>query len=422
MEHTSSATSLAIGSGLSANVDPVLAAEQICEQASSSVESGQIDLAIVFASGGHAHDLDQVCTTVSRMISPATIIAVTAQSVSGTNIELEQQTGVSLFAASLPGTVIQSFTYRDLPHVEDADDLDALEKTAQALGVGPDLRAVLVVADPFSVPAASMVDSITNTHRVVDGLERCPVIGGMASAATRPGGNMLLINDHAMRHGAVGVTIRGDVNIDTVVSQGCRPIGTPMVITSAQRNIIKSLGGRRAMDVLRDLVTGLDAEDRELLSGGLFVGRVINEYKSHFGRGDFLIRGVVGVEQKSGAVTVGESVRAGQTVQFHVRDAKTADEDLALLVAAQKLQHPPAGGLLFTCNGRGTGLFGEPNHDAEMLCTSLCDDAGQPMPLAGFAAAGEIGPIGPTSFLHGHTCCCALFRAPRRDGGHQDFV
>jgi small ligand-binding sensory domain FIST len=256
---------------------------------------------------------------------------------------------------------------------------------------------------------------LASTSRVLDGVRRVPIIGGMASASTAPQNNLLLLDDSIMRTGGVGVTISGDVAVDVMVSQGCRPIATPLVVTSGRRNVIRELGGRRALDVVREVVEGLDEESRRLIANGMFIGRVVNEYKERFGRGDFLIRAVLGVEQESGAIVVGDSVRVGQTVQFHVRDADTAHEDLRLLLAAQQLQTPPLGSLLFTCNGRGTRLFQEPHHDAKTCADTLKGDNGTPMPIAGFFCAGEIGPIGDHSFVHGHTATLAMIR-PRRRG------
>lgn len=418
MERTSAASTLAIGTGLSANVDPRLAGEQVCEQALESTRTGQVDLAILFASGAHIEDFETVAETIRQTLRPGTLVGVSAEGVVGGGAELERQTGVSLFTASLPGVSIHPFTYRDLPHVKDDDD-EALEQVAGAIGARGDLRATFFFADPFSVPAASAIETMSRAMQSIGNTRRRPLIGGMASGSTKPGGNVLILDDKPMRAGGIGFSLRGDIDIDTVVSQGCRPIGRPMIVTSAQRNVIRSLGGRRAMDALRDLVTDLEPKDRELLPNGIYMGRVIDEFKPRFGRGDFLIRGVLGVDQKSGAVAVGDVVRTGQTIQFHLRDAKTASEDLALLLAAQQLQHPPTGALLFTCNGRGARLFGEPNHDAQLITGALSHDDGKPLPLAGFFAAGEIGPIGARSFLHGHTASLAFFRPHRRVHGEE---
>lgn len=413
MEHVSSSTTLGIGTGLSTNIDPVLAAEQVSEQAAAAVRPGTVDLALVFACGAHAGALEEIASIVRTHLEPGTLVGVSAEGVVGGEIEVERQPGVSLFAASMPGTSLQPFLYRDLPHVKEGD-ATALKEAARIAGVRRDLRATLFFADPFSVPAAAAVSLLSSARQVPEGPRRAPVIGGMASGGGKPGGNMLVLNDRVFRAGGVGVALRGDIDLDTMVSQGCRPIGKPVVVTAAQRNVIKTLAGKPAMDVLRETVGELSPEDRELLPNGVFVGRVIDEYKGRFGRGDFLIRGVLGVDQSAGAIAVGDLLRPGQTIQFHLRDARTATEDLELLLSAQQLQHHPLGGLLFTCNGRGTRLYSEPSHDASRIARTLSPGDDRPLPLSGFFAAGEFGPIGNDSFLHGHTASVALIRPRRR--------
>jgi small ligand-binding sensory domain FIST len=308
---------------------------------------------------------------------------------------------------------MHGFTYQQLPHAE-VEDREALARLGEVVGADKSLRAVLFLADPFSVPAASVISMLSELPRVVPGLKKMNVVGGLASASASPGSNVLVLNDQVMRAGGIGVAISGDVTIDTVVSQGCRPIGTPFLVTAARRNIIQRLGGRKALDVIREVVDALDERTRSLLTKGMFIGRVVDEYKERFGRGDFLIRSVMGVDQSSGAIAVGDTVKVGQTVQFHVRDAETAREDLELLLTAQRLYSPAAGGLLFTCNARGTRLFESPDHDANAIRGVLRTSRDEPLPLAGFFAAGEFGPVGNRSFLHGHTASLVLLRPHRR--------
>jgi small ligand-binding sensory domain FIST len=197
----------------------------------------------------------------------------------------------------------------------------------------------------------------------------------------------------------------GAVRLDTVVSQGCRSIGEPLVITRAEENRILELGRRPALQVAEELLSQLPAEDMELLrAGGLFVGLVINEYQERFGRGDFLIRSLLGADRETKALAIGDAARAGQTLQFHLRDAASADEELRELLA-EEIGRGAAGGLLFSCNGRGTRMFPEPNHDARVTREVLPG-----LPLAGFFAMGELGPVGGKSFIHGHTASLVLFR------------
>nr|HRJ50769.1 FIST C-terminal domain-containing protein [Phycisphaerales bacterium] len=217
------------------------------------------------------------------------------------------------------------------------------------------------------------------------------------------------------------------VRVDTVVSQGCAPFGTTMLVTKARGNIIFQLGGRPALQAVQEAIESLDDQRRPLLEQGLYVGRVISEYKERFGRDDFLIRNVMGADQNSGAIAVGDMIRVGQTIQLHVRDANTAHEDLELLLDAQKLHEKPHGAVLITCNGRGSRLFSAPHHDASSLARAFqgpvsgehkakpgveIDSSSRQVPIAGFFAAGEIGPLGMESHLHGQTACAALFRSP----------
>ncbi|MCA9311865.1 MAG: FIST C-terminal domain-containing protein [Phycisphaerales bacterium] len=402
MEHLSSATTHQAASAISQHVDPIMAAEAVCEEiAATGLED--IDLAVMFVSGSHVKDMEEMAALIRTQINPGTLIGVSAIAVAGTHVEVENQPAISLFAASLPGTSIHTFRYQDLPHAEEGDAV-GLHRLADALGARDDLRAVFFFADPFSVPAASVIDAMSHALETALPDRDIPIIGGIASVSPTPGSNVLILNEDVMRVGAVGVSIRGDITVDTLVSQGCKPVSQPWVVTAAQRNIIKTLGGRRAIDVLHETVSSLEGEDREILKQGLFLGRVINEYKDRFGRGDFLIRAVLGVDQRSGHLAVGDMVRVGQTIQFHLRDAQTASEDLKLLLQAQKLREPAIGGLLFTCNGRGVGLFGEPDHDAAVLDAVVAGGA-----TAGMFCAGELGPVGGHSFLHGYTASMILF-------------
>jgi small ligand-binding sensory domain FIST len=196
-----------------------------------------------------------------------------------------------------------------------------------------------------------------------------------------------------------GVTVR------TVVSQGCRPIGHPYVVTRGDRNFVEELAGRPALERLRDLARDVDDADRELLRSGLHVGFVVDEHQADFGRGDFIVRNVLGGDDRSGSLAVGDHVHVGQTLQFHVRDAAAADEDLReLLEAHRDAGRRPEGALLFTCNGRGRHLFGVDDHDAAAVAEVLGT-----IPTAGMFCAGEIGPVGGRNFLHGFTASLALF-------------
>jgi small ligand-binding sensory domain FIST len=223
----------------------------------------------------------------------------------------------------------------------------------------------------------------------------------MASAARSPGGNRLALNDQVFTDGAVGALVGPGVTVSSVVSQGCRPIGRPLAVTRAEGNIIYQLAGQPALNRLLQMAKdGMSERDVELINQGLHLGVVIDEHKVDFGRGDFLIRNVIGADRSNGAIAVGDTVEVGTTVQFHVRDAEAADEDLRELLAERTAD----GVLLFTCNGRGSRLFAKPDHDAGVIGDLLGDP-----PISGFFAAGEVGPVGGHNFVHGFTASMALF-------------
>jgi small ligand-binding sensory domain FIST len=116
----------------------------------------------------------------------------------------------------------------------------------------------------------------------------------------------------------------------------------------------------------------------------------------------------MGVDRSSGALAVAANPRVGQTLQFQVRDARAADEELRHLLgaAAHDLPALPAAALLFACNGRGVGLFGAPDHDVRATRELLGEPA-----VAGFFCNGEIGPVGGSTFVHGFTASLGLFVA-----------
>jgi small ligand-binding sensory domain FIST len=236
------------------------------------------------------------------------------------------------------------------------------------------------------------------------GHPRLTVAGGVASAGTQPGANRLVLDGRLHDRGAVLVLLAPDVPVEVVVSQGCGPVGQPFTVTAAERNMLIELAGRPALERVQETIDGLDERDRSAAARGLHMGRVVDEHKLDFDRGDFLVRNVLGADRANGAVAVGDEVEVGATVQLHVRDADSADADLRLLLDG----HEGEGALVFTCNGRGMQLFGVPHHDASVISESLGTTA-----LAGMFCAGEVGPVGGRSFLHGFTAVTVIF-GPRQ--------
>jgi len=393
-----------IACGCSTRVDTLEAVQEAVEEVAVTME-GATDFAVVFFSREHVTRSGVIGSAVLDALAPRTLVGMSTSGVIANSHEFDRTPGVTVFAMSCPDVRIDTFTESDIDWPASKDHPERLRQVMHA--DDPELRGVLLFADPFT-PMTRMLSALSGALSSCASLDRAsaPLVGGIASAGARPGENRLLCNDEIRIGGLVGVSIRGAIRVDSLVSQGCRPIGRPFVITGGQRNLIESLGGRKALEAIQEVAERLPEEDRELMQQGLFMGRVVNEYQDRFGRGDFLIRNVVGVDPNRGVLAVNDFVRVGQTVQFHVRDARTATEDLELLLAAQQLDDPPMGGLLFTCTGRGRNMFDEPNHDASTIRRILPG-----MPLAGGFAAGEIGPVGHESFIHGQTASLVLFHS-----------
>lgn len=356
-----------------------------------------IDVATVFFTEHHREDIEAVIERLWLELDPQCMIGCSGEGVIGGNREIERAPGMSLLVGSLPEVRIQPF------HIASESDwrecLSETQSLREMLGIGPETRGLIAFGDPFTTPLSQLLPML---DRDAPGV---PLIGGMASSARRPGQNMLVRNDEVYTQGMVGLSLSGPLKIATVVSQGCRPIGQHMIVTRSHENVIEQLGGKPAMEVLRGVVSELPASDQHLLQNGLFVGQAISEYREQFGRGDYLVRNVIGVDEEGGSVSIADYVKTGQTVQFHVRDAQTADEDLKIMLETQKVLGPAAGGLLFSCNGRGLRMFDEACHDITAAHEVL-----PATPMAGFFAAGEIGPVGGKNFIHGHTASFALIR------------
>lgn len=383
---------------MSGHLDTRTAALELSESLAAQLE-GRCDLLVVFGSFHHRAAFASAVDVVRAGLSPKRTLAVTAEAVLRDDDEREGLAGIAGMAMRL-GPNARLTGWRVAPNGREASlTPDVLRRQ---LGVTDDCAGVMILADPFTTPISGLLPAI---DACLPSSSHAPIFGGVASGASQPGLNVLVQDDHVVSGGAIGVTFSGPIDIDCIVSQGCRPIGQSVVVTRARDNAILELGGRKPMEVLQEMAESLSPRDRTALSRGMFAGFVINEYKPRFGRGDFLIRNVLAYDGKAGALTIAELPRIGQTIQFHVRDAETATEDLQLLLDAQQLNDPPAAGLLFTCNGRGRKLFDVPNHDVAIVRERLND-----VPLAGFFAAGEIGPIGPRTFAHGHTAALALFR------------
>lgn len=358
------------------------------------------DLALLFVSPHHEENCDELVAAVVEKTGARNLIGCTGDSIIGPNREIEREPAVALWAASLPGVRVMPF----LVDIDDVNNFDNAESWRDRIGANADDQpSFIVLPDPFTYGPA-----VEHTLNVMDTLyPGSTIVGGLPSGASAPGENRIFLNDTVLRQGMVGVSLSGPVAIEAVVSQGCRPIGEPFVVTRAEQNVIRELRGQPAIEVLKQVVDAADADDQALIrQGRLHIGSVVDEARASFGPGDFLIRNMMGVVDNS-AIAVAAFMRTGQTIQFHVRDAESADADMKKLVAAcmGEPANAPKGGLLFSCNGRGTHMFKTPNHDI-----SIVNDYAKDCAVAGFFAAGEIGPVAGKTFVHGLTSSLILFR------------
>ena len=312
--------------------------------------------------------------------------------------EIEEATGIVLALYSLPGAELIGFRFTQT-QVEEADSA-----TYWPLETGVDPKRTngwLVFIDPFHLDAESWMRSWNTAYAPL------PTFGGLSSGIFSEQATQVYLNGEVFDDGGVAISVGGDVKLSGVISQGCTPIGETWTLTRVEQNLIHQIANRPAYAVLAETVQQLSAADQQKTRGNLFIGLVVNEYLEDFHRGDFLVRNLLGGDPNSGVLAVAALPRAGQTIQFHRRDAVAANEDMGELLNHAKEKIGGAaiyGGCLCCCNGRGKNLFGAPNHDAELVQKEL-----GPLGLAGFYGNGEIGPVGEKNYLHGFTASLALF-------------
>ncbi|WP_200815742.1 FIST N-terminal domain-containing protein [Nocardiopsis sp. JB363] len=378
------------GDALTTGADLVNAAERAVLQALEQVD-GLADLVCFFVSGTDPEEVTLAGAKVMELSGGAVTLGCSATGVLGGGRGVEGQGAVSVWAARLPEVELTPFR------------LDTVVEDEQLAVVGmrepgPNDRAGILLTNPYEFPTQAFV---RETTAALDGL---PLIGGMADGMRGEDSVRLFSDGEVVDNGAIGVLIGGEGVLGTVVSQGCRPVGPSMTVTKAEGNLLLELAGENAYEKLEELVEELSDEDRELAERGLHIGVAMDEYADQHEHGDFLIRSLVGADSELGGLTIGDMVEIGQTVRFQVRDAGTADEDFARRLTEFGAEHAVGAGLLFSCNGRGDGLFTRADHDVLAVRRIL-----GAAPVAGFFAAGEIGPVSGVNHVHGFTACLLAF-------------
>lgn len=375
--------------GLSRHPEPVEAVAEVVGRVRDQLAdtttglTAPISLAVLFVSGRHIDALDQIVETIRRLASPTVLIGATAVGVVGGSEEIESDDGISLWAAS--GVGAQPVRLEAIP-----GQPPILVGLPESIEPGSTL---VLVADPYTFPVDALVDEVNRSHPEV------AVVGGLASAPGSPERNRIVLDGVVHLEGASGFLLAPGV-ATAIVSQGCRPVGRPWMVTDAQGQLVRTLGGQRALDRLDEMIKDLPPADRNAAARGIHVGVVANELQPDFDQGDFLIRGLLGADRASGVIAVGDLLEVGQIVQFQIRDAESASNELERLLDGVDGR----AGLVFTCNGRGTHLFPEAHHDARRVHQHVGDA------VAGMFCAGELGPIAGRNAIHGFTATVVLFR------------
>lgn len=351
------------------------------------------DIVFLFASYHHSERYPEIVGAIHERLSPRILLGCSGQAVITTGREIEGRPGITLLSLALPGA---DLTVKRVTQ----SDLDAETPLVDHLLPPEEVNAWVMLSDPFTIDSEKLVAALAEAY------PGTPILGGMASAF--PGGRSAYLFEGAnlAPDGALLLAVGGTWTVHPVVSQGAAPIGESWTITEAERNVVVGIGGRPALDVLMETLRALPPEVQNRAGRNLLAGVAMDEYADQLGRGDFLIRNLLGVDRERGAIAINDNVRVGQTLQFQLRDAEAATEELNALLdkARDTMPGKAAGGLLCACNGRGQGMFGAPDHDA----AAVADRLGA-LPIAGLFCNGEIGPVGGTPFVHGFTASLALF-------------
>lgn len=382
------------------------------------------DLAILFISSAFTSEFLRVLPLLKELLQVNHLIGcggngIIGQPQSGSTQEIEDEPAITLTLAHLPGIGIQTFhvTAKALP-----DPDSPPQRWIELMGIQPeDDPQFLLMADSASAKINELLQGLDFAY------SGSAKIGGLTSGSSMFGGSGLFCDGQMYHEGTVGVALSGNILMDTIVAQGCRPIGPAFLVTEAERHIAlevekiptsmvsipRDLNEQPLMTPLKaleSLLAELDDEDRSLAQKALSVGIASNELKQVLEPGDYLIRNLIGVDPKVGAIAIGDRIRAGQRIQFHLRDARASAEDIETLMMRYQsriagAENSPQGILLFSCLGRGERFYEEPNFDTGVMSQYVPN-----VPIAGFFCFGEIGPIGGCTYLHGYTASIGIFR------------
>ena len=374
---------------------PAGAAAEVARELRAKLGDAPPDLLLAFVSGPGPARTSAAADMLRAEYPSATFAVTSSRGVVTSEREIEHGVALSAIAARLPGVQVKPFLITQDVWADPVDSEADFDMRAPGVR-GAEL--VLLVGDPFTLDMERVLGLF---NRWAPGVR---VVGGLASAAGKPGGNTLVLNDWMAHEGGFAIALHGALRVDVVVSQGCEPIGPPLDVTHVEDHLIVTLDGQPAVERVEQVLREMPESQRHRLQQGLYVGRPARGDAS--GRGDYLIRNLLGADRERGALAVADIIGLREKIRLHVRDAKAALDDLQMLLSPQAFDTAASGMLLFACNGRGAGLFGVPDRDITTLQAALSSAA----PCAGMFCAGELGPVGEKNFLHGHTASIAIVR------------
>ena len=387
--------SFASAIGLGARLDAAVteAAEQL------QGESGEAshDVAIAFVSAAYGSAIERLPQMLRPHLGDCLLLGCNAGGLIGGGSEEEEEPGVALLCGRLPDAVLTGI------HLEQATlpPLSASrENWWRLLDLDPESEAsFLLLADPATLDAEACSRGL---DRAFPG---STVIGGLTSGVLDPGASRLFTQSQVHRSGALLLALSGNVVIDSVLAQGCRPVGDPLFVTACEGNLISELDGRPPKELLSAIYETLDEPDRARFGDALCIGLALPGPRQTIGAGDFLMRNVLGLDPDNGALWIGSRIAPNAIVQFHLRDRRAASAELEERLAMALAGHlAPSAALLFACVGRGRNLFGVSGHDSGTLRRMI------DIPVAGMFSAGEIAPVQGATFVHGYSSVFGLIR------------
>ncbi len=353
------------------------------------------DLLLMFASTAYSNHYPELVREAYYGAQAGCLVGCSARGVLAGDDSREAEPGISLLALWLPGAELVPVRL----HQEMQDTLVDPMLWFDLHDLHPDdVEGWMVFAEPYRMDVHETVKNLRARY------PDTPMVGALASTTRNDRQMWIFIDDHVYDEGGVALAIKGPYRMEVIVAQGGEPVGQAWTITGVDRNRITTISNRPALEVLKETIATLGGKQGD--DPPVLIGFPMNEYQDTFQRGDFVVRGMLGVDEQSGSLLVGSIPRVGQTVQFHLRDPHAATEEAAWILgnlAAQFDRENLVAGLVCTCKGRGKAMFGSEDHDAVAI-----RDAFPRLPVAGMFSFGEIGPIKGVPALNGFAMSFAV--------------